>query len=303
MRKRRRRVNPRGRDRKLTQEELLEEAKWTEIDNLASLEAYTRMEEERKKVKLKKKPWTGPVVRYLSLTMPVVTEKEGLAAGAGGGASDGLKSADMLPSSNFALAGVSENKEVRFLDSVNKDTSSQSMLSDAESASSTIPMDTSISNAVNTSPATGPPQVPPSGTYQDDGSEQSGTVPPTKPPLQAQESQPGSLSLEGQSSPQAQQSLKQSRNFLIFTDTNKYPSEYFPGVRPLKSKQRRLCPVTRLPAKYIDPLTRTPYATPFAFKVIRTRYVKEAEQKCEQRLQQLSSWLEEKKKKKRLVTA
>ena len=95
------------------------------------------------------------------------------------------------------------------------------------------------------------------------------------------------------------QNSKQSRNFLVITDTNNYPSQYFPTTKPMKPR-RVYCPVTGLPAKYIDPLTRTPYATPFAFKIIRMRYVSEAEQKCEKRLLQLSSWLEEKKKRKKM---
>ena len=74
--KRRRASRRPKQDHKWTHEELLEEAKWTELDNLASLEAYARMEEEKKKVKDKKVVWTGPVVRYLSVTMPMVSEQD-----------------------------------------------------------------------------------------------------------------------------------------------------------------------------------------------------------------------------------
>ena len=278
MRKRRRRTNPRDRDRKLTQEELLEEARWTEIENLASLEAYTRMEEERKKVKLKKKPWSGPVVRYLSLTMPVVTEVEEQ-RGASGGAGDGACVDDRGEAGGEGLAARSdlpsapETKEVRFLEDV-KDL--QSLLSVSESVHAPTPMDVSLGSAAG----------PLEHQLNQDGPPSGPAVPAV--PTELQQTEPVQTEIR-----------KQSRNFLIFTDTSKYPSEYFPCVRPQKPK-RRLCPVTRLPAKYIDPLTRTPYATPFAFKVIRTRYVNEAEQKCERRLMQLSSWLEEKKKKKKM---
>jgi len=75
----------------------------------------------------------------------------------------------------------------------------------------------------------------------------------------------------------------------------------FYNTRPTtktKKNQKLFCPITGLPAKYIDPLTSTPYATPQAFKILRNRYVSEGEQKCEKRLLQLSSWLEEKKRKK-----
>ena len=94
-----------------------------------------------------------------------------------------------------------------------------------------------------------------------------------------------------------QQQQHYCRNFLVFTDTSSYPSAYFPTDRPAKPK-RLVCHVTGLPAKYIDPITGTPYATPQAFKIIRTRYVRSAEVKCEKRLLQLSSWLEEKRRKK-----
>lgn len=88
---------------------------------------------------------------------------------------------------------------------------------------------------------------------------------------------------------------KYSRNFLVFTDTSSFPDSYFPSVRPQRPK-RIYCKISGLPAKYIDPLTNIPYATPHAFRVIRNRFVKEKEDKCEERLLQLSSWLEEKKR-------
>ena len=177
--------------RQLTQKELLKEAKRTEIENLASLDAYTRLESERKKVKAKKPAFEGPAVRFLSVSMPLITE---------------------------------------------------------------VPED----------------------------SKQSGD-----PTSQQQQQLPAP---SGGSS-------HYCRNFLVFTDTNSFPQGYFPSQKPAKPK-RVLCPITGLPAKYVDPLTNTPYATPQAFKIIRNRYVNEEEQKCQKRLLQLSSWLEEKKRKK-----
>ena len=156
---------------KMTQEQLLKEAKQTEIENLASLEAYTRLEAERKTSSFKEKKHSinGPVIRYHSVTMPLLNE-------------DGTK-----------------------------------------------------------------------------------------------------------------RSEKYSRNFLVFTDTQSFPGSYFPTEKPNKPK-RLYCKVTGLPAKYIDPLTGHPYSTAHAFRIIRDRFVKEREEKCEQRLLQLSSWLEEKKR-------
>ena len=173
--------------RKLTQKELLEEAKVTEIENLVSLEAFTRLEAEKKKVKEKKTVFQGPVIRFHSVSMPLITEIEDISAN--------------------TTTGVSGNE-------------------------------------IN---------------------------------------------------PQTQD--KYCRNFMVFTDTKAYPSVYFCSRKPSRPK-KRFCPITGLQAKYIDPLTGTPYATAQAFKIIRNRYVMEEEQKCEKRLLQLSSWLEEKKRKK-----
>ncbi|XP_065607595.1 vacuolar protein sorting-associated protein 72 homolog [Cyrtonyx montezumae] len=61
-------------DRPLTQEELLEEAKITEEINLRSLENYERLEADKKKQVQKKRKCVGPVIRYWSVTMPLVTE-------------------------------------------------------------------------------------------------------------------------------------------------------------------------------------------------------------------------------------
>ncbi|KAH8244184.1 hypothetical protein KR026_001806 [Drosophila bipectinata] len=55
-----------------TQEELLEEAKITEEENIKSLEKFQKMELEKKKNRPTKRTFTGPTIRYHSLTMPVL---------------------------------------------------------------------------------------------------------------------------------------------------------------------------------------------------------------------------------------
>lgn len=87
---------------------------------------------------------------------------------------------------------------------------------------------------------------------------------------------------------------KYSRNFIVFTDNDLYCNTF---SYPCPTRPKRVyCPVTGLPAKYVDPLTKLPYATAQAFRIIRNRYVKEKEDKCEARIVQLNNWLEEKKK-------
>jgi vacuolar protein sorting-associated protein 72 len=41
----------------------------------------------------------------------------------------------------------------------------------------------------------------------------------------------------------------------------------------------KVCPVTRLPAKYFDPVTKLPYANLQAFKIIREAYYQQLETK------------------------
>lgn len=59
-----------------TQEELLEEAETTEKENLVSLEKFRRMELEKKKTRpTKSQHFTGPIIRYHSVSMPVLIEE------------------------------------------------------------------------------------------------------------------------------------------------------------------------------------------------------------------------------------
>ena len=62
--------------RPLTQKELLAEAEITEQLNVASLKAYQQMEETKKKAKNIKPVCKEPMIRYLSLSMPVIDVNE-----------------------------------------------------------------------------------------------------------------------------------------------------------------------------------------------------------------------------------
>ena len=208
--------------RKLTQKEMLEEAKKTERENLASLEAYTRLEAEKRRVKERKTGIQGPFIRFHSVTMPAMTE---------------------LPDP------VSDVKQ------------------DSQSNQGTV-------SSSNTGGAIGSPSV-----------------------AQNQAAIDPQSNVQTTNTEQTESQQEYCRNFLIFTDTVNFPGAYFPTTRPRKPR-RKFCPVTGLPARYVDPITGTPYATSQAFRVIRNKYINEGEQKCEKRLLQLSSWLEEKKRKK-----
>jgi len=155
----------------MTQEQLLEEAKITELKNLKSLEMFQRLELEKKKTKIIKPTYTGPMIRYHSVTMPAVEETE-------------------------SANGQIENKVVG----------------------------------------------------------------------------------------------KCSRNFITFTDENTM-KEVFSYDKP-KPATRSTCIVTRLPARYLDPLTKQPSANLTAFRIIREAYYTQLEKKVDPRLPHVAKWLE-----------
>lgn len=147
--------------RRLTQEELLEEAKITEELNLQSLENYRRLELEKKSRRGVKQAHKGPLIRYHSLTMPMIEEIPD----------------DEEEEEKLVKKAVTETGE------------------------------------------------------------------------------------------------KCERTFITFTD-ERIMKNYFNEKRN-KPPVRQFCPVTRLPAKYFDPITQTPYATVQAFKLIRDAYMQQ----------------------------
>lgn len=61
--------------RRLTQEELLAEAKITEEINRRSLARYQRLEIEKKKARIQKSVHSTPMIRYHSFTVPIIEEQ------------------------------------------------------------------------------------------------------------------------------------------------------------------------------------------------------------------------------------
>lgn len=157
--------------RVMTQEQLLEEAKITELKNLKSLEMFQRLELEKKKTKVIKPTYTGPMIRYHSVTMPAVEEIE-------------------------TENGKLESKVVG----------------------------------------------------------------------------------------------KCSRNFITFTDENTM-KDFFNYEKP-KPVTRSTCIVTRLPARYFDPLTKQPSANLTAYRIIREAYYTQLEKKVDPRQPHVAKWLD-----------
>lgn len=165
-----------------TQKELLAEAELTAKENLASLERFKRMEVEKKKVRPTKRIFTGPIVRYHSLSMPKTADNK--------------------------VSGHQRKRNSNSVISLNGD----------------IDMDIESNNKTG---------------YTD------------------------SLSL----------CKRIERTFVTFE--NDVNDEYFSSIfnkSDVKSKTDSVCPLTRLPAKYIDPLTKVPFRNIQALKIIREAY-------------------------------
>ncbi|XP_058813945.1 vacuolar protein sorting-associated protein 72 homolog [Topomyia yanbarensis] len=191
-----------------TQEELLDEAKITEKDNLKSLEKFRRMELEKKKTRPTKRVFLGPILRYQSLTMPLVE--------------------DASPSQNS--------------------------LSD------------------------------PSLKAENDETEENSS----------KEKQPkkGRKSLA-----KVEEKGRCERTFITFENDidDALFDSYF--TKPHKRDRRsQICAITRLPARYFDPITQLPYRNLQAFKILREAYYQQLEDRGNPDNPDVSKWLEWRKK-------
>ncbi|CAH8674368.1 unnamed protein product [Schistosoma rodhaini] len=165
--------------RRLTQEELLAEAKITEEINRRSLARYQRLEIEKKKARIQKTVNSTPMIRYHSFTVPIIEEQHN-------------------------IYGVLANN-------------------DDESSIRAGPIITDPSAKCSRNLITFANDV----CFRD-------SMPETITPL---------------------------------------PEPGCPAPTPIRPERRlRICPITGLPARYLDPLTLTPYANLAAFRVLRRLY-------------------------------
>uniref|UniRef100_T1JJ51 Vacuolar protein sorting-associated protein 72 homolog n=1 Tax=Strigamia maritima TaxID=126957 RepID=T1JJ51_STRMM len=181
---------------RLTQQELLLEAKITEMKNLKSLESYQRLELEKKKVRTIKQTFKGPIIKFHSVSMPLIEE---------------------LPPEMLIVDGDSSDEKTE--------------------------------------------------TVQDQ-------LVVEKTNLVTKE--------------------RCCRNFITFSDDQTF-KEYFHKVKP-KVPQRNMCPITRMPARYFDPVTQMAYANLQAFKVLREAYYQQLEQKGDRKQPDVAVWIDWRKK-------
>ncbi|CAH8570075.1 unnamed protein product [Schistosoma turkestanicum] len=165
--------------RRLTQEELLAEAKITEEINRRSLARYQRLEIEKKKARIQKTVNSTPMIRYHSFTVPIIEEQHNIYGVLASNDDDSTIRAGPIitdPSAKCSRNLITFANDVCFRDS----------------------------------------------------------MPQTVTPL---------------------------------------PEPDCPAPTPIRPKRRlRICPITGLPARYLDPLTLTPYANLAAFRVLRRLY-------------------------------
>lgn len=187
---------------KLTQEELLEEAKITEESNLKSLEKYELAELDRKKPKVVRRGFTTAFIRYQSTAMPLIQE---------------IKSSDEM-------------------DEPSVDVDTQEQPADL----STDVLRTSNENQLVRKAC--------------------------------------SKSVE-----------HCERSFITFSSEGTY-KRTFRKSKP-RVIQKNICPITRLSARYFDPVTQLPYATLQAFRVLREAYYQQLEDKGDRNNKDVAKWL------------
>ncbi|XP_014248123.1 vacuolar protein sorting-associated protein 72 homolog isoform X2 [Cimex lectularius] len=204
---------------KPTQEELLEEAKITEEENIKSLEKFYKMELEKKKNRVVKKTFNGPVIRYCSVSMPLITEIE----------------------SPEIKVHEEEKKPITTNFLITEDT--PMVIDPNENGSTELAGEVEISTHVD-------PVVPVKTEVKEE----------------AQESKP--LQTVGRC----------ERTFITFSDEATF-RKAFPIKRPPVLKEPKICPITRLPAKYLDPRTHCAFRNVRAFKVMREAYYMQLDNK------------------------
>lgn len=82
------------------------------------------------------------------------------------------------------------------------------------------------------------------------------------------------------------------RTFVSFIDdiNNKVFDSIFPS-NAKRPRRDQFCAVTRLPAKYFDPVTKLPYHNIMAFKILRESYYQMLESKSDQNEEDTVAWL------------
>uniref|UniRef100_A0A1E1WGM4 Vacuolar protein sorting-associated protein 72 homolog n=1 Tax=Pectinophora gossypiella TaxID=13191 RepID=A0A1E1WGM4_PECGO len=245
-------------DRMPTQEELLEEALITEQENLKSLERFEQIEMERKKVRPIKKTITGPIIKYHSFAVPIISEV----------AEDDKTS--LTPIADLSLSDIIKSEE--------------GILTPGEISS----QDVSMSDPK--------PEVEDNKLKTDDDPNQFAR--PTKIDIDyigvdEEVNIPDVPKKEIKSTRPKPKNVKcYERTLLTFENDikDKAFKKCFPTSKP-KKRREFLCAVTKRPARYIDPITKLPYRSVDAFRIIREAYYQQLEARGDRSDPQTAAWL------------
>ncbi|XP_046612490.1 vacuolar protein sorting-associated protein 72 homolog [Neodiprion virginianus] len=238
---------------KPTQEELLEEALITEEVNLKSLEKYQKLENEKKNTRTVRKTNVGPIIRYQSLSMPVLM--------------------------------LSETQADKDEEKINVE---------ADDEKNTTNTTSDILEPGLSPPLSEKPEIMDQQKTIDGGNKDT-------PIKQKGESSSAPNEAESQIIHEDTGS-KYERTFITFENERLFTEAFkrTPAPRPsLKS----LCAITRLPARYMDPVTQLPYRNIQMFRILREAYYQQLESRAEtndatQNLE-LVRWLEWRQKNRR----
>ncbi|KAG8322332.1 Vacuolar protein sorting-associated protein 72 [Homalodisca vitripennis] len=80
------------------------------------------------------------------------------------------------------------------------------------------------------------------------------------------------------------------RTFITFSDADTMVSA-FPSNDPPKPPSKNFCPITRVPAKYLDPVTHLPYCNIATFRVLREAYYQQLEARGDRGSAEIAAWL------------
>ncbi|KAH0955007.1 hypothetical protein HN011_004187 [Eciton burchellii] len=227
-----------------TQEELLKEALQTEEINMKSLEKYQKLENEKKTTRTVRKTHIGPMVRYQSLSMPVIVLSETKMD-----EKDEKINVECEKTNEKKVNAISSNTDSN--NCLNKESDIE--LKDEKNGKDNRNKKKSVDTALS-------------------------SISTKKKDIHAEET--GAF---------YERTFVTFENEQSFLDVFKKSAQQRP---PLKS----LCAITRLPAKYLDPMTQLPYKNVQTFRLLREAYYQQLEARTDMndtsQSPELLRWLE-----------
>lgn len=206
------------------------------------------MEIEKKKSRPSKRVYHGPIIRYHSMSMPLIEELP-----AAGQPSSSSSSAHTLNTKAAAL------KTTR-----------------SSTAAAARPLDLNESGIVKME------------EDDDDTADDEEGSDPKAPGTDA-------TSSRSDRRPRGPIGPRCERTFITFENDldERAFAAHFPtaAARPRRPRGNTVCPITRLPARYFDPITQLPYRNMQAFKILREAYYQQLEERANADNPEVQRWL------------